>query len=64
MSDSDRPLELRVGTKPHDVLTEVVDIKGMVDDEHRVLAAAALVIREGLDNLAEAMNRQHKDGEG
>lgn len=60
---SDRPLELRI-QNPRDVLAEAVDIRGLVDDEHRVLAAAALVIREGLDNLAAAMRGQREDDEG
>ena len=52
----DRPLVMRVPPQtPEEVLKEAVDIEGLVDDEHRVLAASALVIREGLDNLANAL---------
>ena len=59
MSD-ERPLVMRVPAKtPEEVLREIVDIKGLVDEEHRVVAAAALVIRKGLDNLVEALDRQH-----
>ena len=61
---SDRPLEIRAGPRPdpRDILQETIDIRGLVDDEHRVLAAAAMVIRQGLDNLADAMTQ--KDDEG
>ena len=56
MSD-ERPLELRVPPEtPEEVLLEAVEIKGLVDDEHRVVAAAALVIRKGLENLAKALD--------
>ena len=59
MSD-ERPLEMRVPAKtPEEVLREIVDIKGLVDEEHRVVAAAALVIRKGLDDLVDALDRQH-----
>ena len=59
MSD-ERPLKMRVPAKtPEEVLRKIVDIKGLVDEEHRVVAAAALVIRKGLDNLVEALDRQH-----
>ena len=52
----DRPLAMRVPLEtPEEVLKQAVDIEGLVDDEHRVLAAAALVIREGLNNLAKAL---------
>ena len=58
MSD-ERPLEIRVpANTPEEVLREVVDIKGLVDEEHRVVAAAALVIRKGLDKLVEALDRR------
>ena len=59
MSD-ERPLEMRMPIEtPLEVLRAAVDMKGLVDDEHRVVAAAALVIRQGLDNLVKALDRQH-----
>ena len=58
MSD-EKPLVMRVPAKtPEEVLREIVDIEGLVDEEHRVVAAAALVIRKGLDNLVEALDRR------
>ena len=55
----ERPLEMRVPAEtPEEVLRDAVDIKGLVDEDRRVVAAAALVIREGLNNLVEALNRK------
>ena len=44
---------------PLEVLRGAVDMKELVDEEHRVVAAAALVIHEALGNLVKALDRQH-----